>query len=353
MKIKHLFVLLFISFAAVISAQDMIELLNGVEIKGNVIEVNDDVVKYKAWENLYAAENAKVLKASVFKIKYQDGKVVVITKSPIMLEEERLQKLAEEKKLAEAQKIVEAQKLAEARKIVEAQRIAEAQKLDEQKNAMLNQKEGENQLGLSKKIEAFKKTEAQPIKVGKKYPSVSKIRRFTGGVFGGISIPLGLYQEWKLDDYSDGSGAELGFSTGLNLGYRINAKLSVLMEGQFALHSYTLNVSDVGNSYRLNGNWYNISIFPTVRFDLPLMKKLDFYAQAGSGMTVTLPDGNLLDVFDAAEIDGFSTHFGFSGGAGLSFKGVNIGARFTGGTPSFKDYKPMIAQLSCTLGYQF
>jgi hypothetical protein len=70
-------------------------------------------------------------------------------------------------------------------------------------------------------------------------------------------------------------------------------------------------------------------------------------------MTISLLDGDLFDAFDAAKVAGFSTHFGYSGGIGLSLSGVNIGVRYVGGNPVFQDYKPLVGQLQAVIGYQF
>ena len=302
--IALLFTLFSVSYS---SAQDVITLLSGVEIKGNVTEITPDVVKYKVWEAKNATENSMVLKSTVFMIKYQNGFKEVINQ-PIN-----------------------------------------------------NPLDTEKQLQIDKQLVAEKPTIAdRPIinnspKIRKEDPPVSKpFRRFTAGIFGGVSLPLGNYKTGNADDVLDAAGAKTGFNVGLNLGYRFNPNMRFLLESQFTLHSYVITQSDVRYIYALRGNWFHVNIFPTFRFDVPIVaNRVGFYAQGGAGLTISLLDGTLFDVLDLLKVAGYSTHFGYSGGVGFSFNGVNIGARYVGGNPVFEDYKPSIAQLQAVIGYQF
>jgi hypothetical protein len=423
MKNKYAFTLLFLLFAAVVSAQDVIELLDGVDIKGNVTEVTPDVIKYKAWQNQGATKEAMVLKSTVFKIRYQNGFVEIINKKTTVvdpqIEIDRLaaiqrqieadkqaaiqrqidadrlaatQRQIEADKLAATQRQIEADRLAATQRQIEADRLAAAQRqIETDKQAATQrqieadriaaakrQNDFEKQLGIQQQMEINKKAAAEkeledkreaaiqkqeaknassktPIKTQKGDPSVLKsIRHFTAGIFGGVSLPLGLYKSANLDDFADAAGAKMGFNAGANLGYRLNSNLSFLLEGQFTLHSYEITATDVRYIYAFRGNWFHINVFPTFRFDVPITaNKVGFYAQGGAGMTISLLDGDLFDAFDAAKVAGFSTHFGYSGGIGLSLSGVNIGVRYVGGNPVFQDYKPLVGQLQAVIGYQF
>jgi hypothetical protein len=362
-----LLVLVFISLTAIVSAQDIIVLKTGIEVKGNVTEITPDVIKFKVWQNQNATENSMVLKTDVFMIKYANGFKEIINPDNRQVEAEK--KAAIERQLAaDKQAVIERQLAADKQAAIERQLAAEKQAAIERQLAADKQAAIERQLATDKQAAIERQLAADkqaiikdrpindnPIKVKKIDPSVSRpIRHFTAGIFGGVSLPIGLYKASNFDDYSDAAGAKTGFHAGVNLGYRMNHALSFLLEGQFTLHSYSMNISDVRYIYSLKGNWFHINVFPTFRFDVPIVaNKVGFYAQGGAGVTISLLDGDFFDVLDAAKITGYSTHFGYSGGIGLSFSGVNLGVRYVGGNPVFEDYKPLISQIQATIGFQF
>ena len=70
---KKLLLILFAVFASISSfSQDIITLKTGDEIKSKVLEVSNDQVKYKKWENIDGPTYTS-LKSEVFMIKYQNG----------------------------------------------------------------------------------------------------------------------------------------------------------------------------------------------------------------------------------------------------------------------------------------
>ena len=69
---KLVFCLQVIFLADKLSAQDIIVLKNGDEIKSKVTEVEADQVKYKKWDN-QDGPSYTANKSDIFMIKYQNG----------------------------------------------------------------------------------------------------------------------------------------------------------------------------------------------------------------------------------------------------------------------------------------
>ncbi len=339
---RVLFLTLLLTAALSVQAQDIITLLdNGKEIKANVISINDDVVKYKAWENIGATKELKVLRTDVFKIKYQDGRIEVLNKPT-------------------GGKVIET---SDDSFVDEISTIAkEKPPVVVYKPPVTDDKQpvvAENRLDVPKKTIFTEPKPSIPEDVNAdKLIENRLIRPFTFGFWLGGSYPLDVYGAQSLNDYDNAGGAKMGVTGGVNAGYRVNKNIAFLLESQFTLHPYSVKISDAQNIYTLSGNWLHTNVFPTVRFDFPLVSNnrryLSLFATGGAGLGISVITGDFADVLYELGTATVSPHLAYGGSAGVQFKDINLAVRYAGGLPSFESiYKPIVHQIQATLGLQF
>jgi hypothetical protein len=182
----------------------------------------------------------------------------------------------------------------------------------------------------------------------------NKNQGFTGTLFVGGSLPLGSYAVKNLSDNEKAAGAKLGFTAGVQLGYRFNKSVSLLCEGQFALNSYDIQVEDVRYIYSLRGDWMHIAVLPSIRFDVPIANKVRFYGMASAGVSFAEMKGEFADILKYVDANTKATSFAYGLTVGCVFaEHVNLGIRYIGSNPAFSNYKPDVSTLQATLGYQF
>lgn len=282
-------------------AQDFIVLKTGSEIKSKIVELTPSEVKYKAFDNL-DGPTITIEKSTVFMLRYTNGKTEVVN-------------------------------------------AITAEKVDNQP---------------VRKVEAAKVDNVEP----QPTPSVSNRQEltkttldkkgvFTGGIFIGGSLPLGNYADKDLTN-DEAAGAKLGFNIGLQVGYRFNKTMSLLLEGQFALNAYEMAVEDVRYIYTLRGHWTHIQLLPSFRAEMPINTGFSLYGMAGAGVSFTSVSDDFADVLEYVDVKNKATGFAYSVSVGcIVAKHVNIGLKYMGSNPAFEDYKPTISNLQAVVGFQF
>ena len=117
---------------------------------------------------------------------------------------------------------------------------------------MLRYQNGKSEVvnALAAKTEAAKDPSVKKPKNEFSPTPTNKNSGFTGTVFGGVALPLGSYATKSLNDNDNASGAKLGFSAGIQVGYRFNPMLSLLCEAQYALNAYAMTTEDVATFIR-------------------------------------------------------------------------------------------------------
>jgi hypothetical protein len=348
-KIIYLFILFCFSFSTTsLHAQDIIELLDGREIKGNVLEVNADVVKYKAWDQSGATEEKKVLKSDVFKIKYANGFVDAINKP-------RMGNVIPKPSDNTFPDIVTPKQST----VVEPKPSAVVESkppTDEQKTEVVEPKKPL----ITPKPKTKEEEELNFVKVSEiPKPEEPIIRHWTFGAWGGVSLPIGVYSAQSLDDYNDAFGAKIGVSGGGNIGYRLNRNVTFLLEGQFTLHPYAVSLSDVRWIYTLKGDLFHTNSLGSLRLDLPIISNnrrtiLSAFVSGGAGVGISTMTGDFYDLLNELSVTTISAHIAYAASAGLNYQGINLGARYTGGNPAFGTlFKPLVSQIQVFAGYQF
>ena len=342
--------MLFMSVSAVV-AQDFVVLKTGVEIKvQKVTDITPTEIKYIDINNPDGQPNG-IAKSKVFMLRFANGKTTIV--NAIGEEQASSTKSADTALETVAKKASVASSPPAVVQLPSVQNepptiVPTPKTRDNAPQVTQNTPQTAEQSTPSVSPKPQKQTAVQP-------PVVTKNSGFTVGLYVGGSLPMSSFAVQDLDADSKAAGAKLGLNGGIQVGYRFNQSLSVLLEGQFNFNQYAIQLADVRYIYTLRGDWKQIHALSSVCLEIPILpRKLSFYVQPSAGLAIVMVNGDFGDALKAANISTTSVGFGYGGTVGFVIaQHINLGFKYVGAHPAFQNYKPSTGLLAASIGYQF
>jgi hypothetical protein len=185
-------------------------------------------------------------------------------------------------------------------------------------------------------------------------PIFNRQKGLTGGLFFGTVVPTGSYSEVYLTKDGQAGGADIGYSIGLQLGYRYAQNVSFICEVQVISNKYNLLYSDDKNTFNLIGNWFHYSLMPGFNIDVPLAKKAHFYAGGSAGILFSSLSGDFEEILKSEDTPSNSKSLSTGVRCGFILEDhINIGLKYNISTPKFSDYKASLSFMQLVVGFDF
>ena len=302
MKSRTFIILLLVIGSKIgLCAQDFIVLKTGTEIKAKIIELSPTEIRYKAFDNLNGP-TIVLDKNTVFMMRYENGKTELV--NPII----------EQPKTAH----------------ISTPSVETTQKVNSMPSTV------QTTLGTKQIVHNIPE------------------KSFIGGIYIGSSMPLFSYASTNFEDNEKAAGAKIGFCGGVQLGYKVNKNMSILLDGQFNNNPYKIELEDVRNIYTLRGNWQQIHILPSIRYDKFISDKSSTYMMASAGVSFASIKGDFGDVLDVIDTKTQATSIVLSYESGwILQKYLKLGVRIIYSNPRFGEYKQDILNSQIIMGIQF